>query len=138
MVAEVSRGSEIDLVTGAFSYSGSRIAERLLESGRAVRTLTHHPDREHALQARVEALPYRFDDLTALARSLEGVASLYNTYWVRWERGGTTFANAVANSKALFEAARRAGVRRIVHVSLPGCAMGREYTDAASVVATVC
>jgi NADH dehydrogenase len=83
-------------------------------------------------------LPCRFDDPTALARSLEGVASLYNTYWVRWERGGTTFANAVANSKALFEAARRAGVRRIVHVSLPGCAMGREYTDAASVVATVC
>jgi uncharacterized protein YbjT (DUF2867 family) len=103
---------------GAFSYSGSRIAELLLQSGRAVRTLTHHPEREHALQARVEALPYRFDDPTALARSLEGVATLYNTYWVRWERGGTTFANAVANSQALFEAARRAGVRRIVHVSI--------------------
>ena len=118
MAAEVSRGSETDLVTGAFSYSGSRIAELLLQSGRAVRTLTHHPEREHPLQARVEALPYRFDDPTALARSLEGVSSLYNTYWVRWERGGTTFANAVANSKALFEAARRAGVRRIVHVSI--------------------
>src|SRR5919106_1468783 len=118
VAAGVRRGSETDLVTGAFSYSGSRIAERLLESGRAVRTLTHHPDREHALQARVEALPYRFDDLTALARSLDGVASLYNTYWVRWERNGTTFANAVANSKALFEAARLAGVRRIIHVSI--------------------
>src|SRR5918995_241955 len=118
VAAEVSRGSETDLVTGAFSYSGSRIAELLLQSGRAVRTLTHHPQREHPLQARVEALPYRFDDHTALARSLEGVSSLYNTYWVRWERGGTTFAKAVANSKALFEAARRAGVRRIVHVSI--------------------
>jgi NADH dehydrogenase len=63
-------------------------------------------------------LPYRFDDPTALARSLEGITSLYNTYWVRWERGGTTFANAVANTKALFEAARLAGVRRIVHVSI--------------------
>jgi NADH dehydrogenase len=29
-----------------------------------------------------------------------------------------TFANAVTNSKALFEAARRAGVRRIVYVSI--------------------
>jgi uncharacterized protein YbjT (DUF2867 family) len=107
-----------DLVTGAFSYSGSRIAEFLLESGRDVRTLTYHPEREHPLQARVEAFSYRFDDPDVLARSLEGVATLYNTYWVRFERGETTFANAVANSEALFQAARRAGVARIVHVSI--------------------
>ena len=56
------RRTETDLVTGAFSYSGSRIAELLIESGREVRTLTHHPDREHPLRARVQALPYRFDD----------------------------------------------------------------------------
>jgi NADH dehydrogenase len=112
------RGAETDLVTGAFSYSGSRIAECLLESGREVRTLTYHPERQHPLQARVEALPYRFDDPGALARSLEGVTTLYNTYWVRFERGTTTFAAAVAHSKALFEAARRAGVVRIVHVSI--------------------
>jgi uncharacterized protein YbjT (DUF2867 family) len=110
--------TETDLVTGAFSYSGARIAELLIESGREVRTLTHHPDREHPLRARVQASPYRFDDPAALARSLEGITTLYNTYWVRFERGRTTFANAVANSGALFEAARRAGVARIVHVSI--------------------
>jgi uncharacterized protein YbjT (DUF2867 family) len=109
---------EMDLVTGAFSYSGSRIAELLLESGRTVRTLTYHTERQHPLQGRVEALPYRFDDTSALARSLEGITTLYNTYWVRFERRGTTWANAVANSQALFEAARRAGVARIVHVSI--------------------
>jgi nucleoside-diphosphate-sugar epimerase len=112
------RATETDLVTGAFSYSGSRIAELLIDSGRKVRTLTHHPDREHPLRARVHASPYRFDDPAALARSLEGITTLYNTYWVRFERGRTTFANAVANSRALFEAARRAGVARIVHVSI--------------------
>jgi uncharacterized protein YbjT (DUF2867 family) len=111
-------GTETDLVTGAFSYSGSRIAQLLIESGREVRTLTHHPDREHPLQGRVQAWPYRFDDPLALARSLEGINTLYNTYWVRFERGGTTFAKAVANSRALFEAARRAGVARIVHLSI--------------------
>jgi NADH dehydrogenase len=105
-------------VTGAFSYSGSRIAEFLLESGREVRTFTYHPERQHPRQARVEVLPYRFDDPGVMARSLEGVTTLYNTYWVRFERGGTTFATAVANSKALFEAARRAEVTRIVHVSI--------------------
>src|SRR3989440_5414047 len=113
-----SRDTETDLVTGAFSYSGSRIAELLIESGREVRTLTHHPDREHSLKARVQALPYRFDDLLALTRSLEGITTLYNTYWVRFERDGTTYAKAVANSRALFEAARRAGVARIVHLSI--------------------
>jgi uncharacterized protein YbjT (DUF2867 family) len=107
-----------DLVTGAFSYSGSRIAELLIESGREVRTLTHHPERDHPLRARVQASPYRFDDPLALARSLEGIDSLYNTYWVRFERGRTTFDDAVANSQALFEAARRARVGRIVHVSI--------------------
>jgi NADH dehydrogenase len=112
------RGTQADLVTGAFSYSGSRIAELLIDAGHEVRTLTHHPDREHPLQAVVQASPYRFDDPLALARSLEGITTLYNTYWVRFERGRTTFVEAVANSQMLFEAARRAGVGRIVHLSI--------------------
>ena len=112
------RDTGTDLVTGAFSYSGSRIAELLIGAGRDVRTLTHHPDREHPLRGRVQAAPYRFDGELELARSLEGVTTLYNTYWIRFERGRTTFAKAVADSRALFAAARRAGVARIVHVSI--------------------
>lgn len=114
----MSPHAELDLVTGAFSYSGAAIARRLLDSGRAVRTLTFHADRSHALQAHVEAFPYRFDDQPALARSLEGVHTLYNTYWVRFDHGSTTFATAIANSATLFDAAKRAGVQRIVHVSI--------------------
>jgi NADH dehydrogenase len=110
--------TNLDLVTGAFSYSGAHIAQRLLDSGRGVRTLTFHPDRPHPLRHRVQALPYRFDDPLALARALEGVTTLYCTYWVRFDHGHATFAGAVANSRALFYAARRAGVRRIVHVSI--------------------
>jgi uncharacterized protein YbjT (DUF2867 family) len=110
--------TETDLVTGAFSYSGSRIAELLIESGREVRTLTHHPDRRHPLREQVQVSPYRFDDPIALARSLEGVTTLYNTYWIRFEQGSTTFADAVAHSRALFQAARRAEVARIVQVSI--------------------
>ncbi len=110
--------SPIDLVTGAFSYSGSHIAQRLLHTGRQVRTLTAHGDRAHPLQGHVEALAYRFDDPAALVKSLDGVSTLYNTYWVRFDRGQTTFANAVENSRMLFFAARRAGVERIVHASI--------------------
>ena len=114
----MSSAAAIDLVTGAFSYSGSHIAERLLDSGRRVRTLTFHPDRNHPLGAKAEAFPYRFDDPTALTRSLEGVSTLYNTYWVRFDHGQTSFANAIENSRMLFYAARSAGVERIVHVSI--------------------
>lgn len=108
----------LDVVTGAFSNLGSRITALLLERGHAVRTLTFHPDRSHPLHGRVDAEPYRFDDPAALARSMEGATTLYNTYWVRFDRGATTFANAIAHSRTLFHAARRAGVRRIVHVSI--------------------
>lgn len=114
----MSADTPVDLVTGAFSYSGSYIAKQLLDAGRRVRTLTFHPGREHPLQGRVEAAVYRFDDTAALARSLEGVSTLYNTFWVRFDHGHTSFANAIESSRMLFFAAQRAGVERIVHVSI--------------------
>ncbi len=64
----------------------------------------------------MEAAPLRFDD--SLEDSLRGADTLYNTYWVRFERGAQTFARAVENTRVLVEAARRAGVRRIVHISV--------------------
>ena len=35
----------MDVVTGAFGYTGRFIAGRLLDAGHEVRTLTGHPDR---------------------------------------------------------------------------------------------
>lgn len=107
----------LDVVTGAFSYTGRHIAEHLLERGREVRTLTRRPaDPSHPLAGRVERRPLVFDD--SLVESLGGADTLYNTFWVRFERGQTTFARAVSNTRALFAAAREAGVRRVVHVSV--------------------
>jgi uncharacterized protein YbjT (DUF2867 family) len=114
----VTPTAPLDVVTGAFSYSGSYIARRLLDAGRRVRTLSFHPGRPHPLQGSVEALPYRFDDPEALARSLEGVCTIYNTYWVRFDHGQTRFEQAIERSRALFTAAQRAGVERIVHLSI--------------------
>lgn len=107
---------ELDVVTGAFSYTGRHIAEALLARGRRVRTLTRRPDPSHPLAAQVEVAPLRFDE--SLAESLHGADTLYNTYWVRFERGATTFDRAVENTATLFRAAQRAGVRRIVHISV--------------------
>jgi NADH dehydrogenase len=46
------------------------------------------------------------------------VTNVYNTYWVRFDHHRATTANAVANSRTLFFAARRAGARRVVHLSI--------------------
>jgi uncharacterized protein YbjT (DUF2867 family) len=114
----------LDLVTGAFSYSGSHIARRLLDAGRRVRTLSFHPGRPHPLGDSVQAFPYRFDDPQALAGSLEGVSTLYNTYWVRFDHGDTSFEQAIERSRTLFTAAQRAGVERIVHLSITNPSLG--------------
>jgi NADH dehydrogenase len=108
----------VDVVTGAFSYTGKQIARLLLERGHRVRTLTNHPNRPNPFGDQVQPLPYAFDDPKALRRTLDGAHRLYNTYWVRFERSGVTFQRAVENSRRLFEAARQAGVERIVHVSV--------------------
>jgi NADH dehydrogenase len=109
---------ELHVVTGAFGYSGRYIAERLLQAGKRVRTLTNSPDREHPFGDRVEVHPLQFDNPERLAQSLEGARVLYNTYWVRFNYGDFSFAEAVENTRTLFAAARQAGVSRVVHVSI--------------------
>ena len=112
-----TRDTGLDVVTGAFSYSGGAIARALRENGRRVRTLTGHPSRA-ADATTVEVRPLDFDDQLGLVESLRGATTLYNTYWVRFARGQIDHDVAVANSTTLFHAARRAGVERIVHVSI--------------------
>jgi nucleoside-diphosphate-sugar epimerase len=107
----------LDVVTGAFSYSGRAIARRLLERDRRVRTLTGHPQPADPA-APIEVRPFDFSDLPALVRDLEGATTLYNTYWVRFAHGRASHAQAIENSRTLFHAARQAGVQRIVHVSI--------------------
>lgn len=106
------------VVTGAFSYTGSYIGRAFLDQGWEVLTLTRRPERPHPLQGQVAAYPLDFSDLAALAGRLEGAQVLVNTYWVRYDYPGSSFAQAVDNSGVLFEAARQAGVRRLVHLSV--------------------
>lgn len=108
---------EFDVVTGAFSYSGAAIARHLRSAGRTVRTLTGHPERGSA-KSGIEVRPLDFDDPAGLVESLSGATTLYNTYWVRFAHGGIDHSVAVKNSRTLFQAARRAGVNKIVHVSI--------------------
>ncbi len=116
----------LDVVTGAFSYSGAAIARELLAAGRHVRTLTGHPHRAPA-GSEIEVRPLDFANPAELTRSLSGADTLYNTYWVRFAHGSTDHDTAVANSRALFEAAAAAGVQRIVHVSITHPSLDSPY-----------
>jgi uncharacterized protein YbjT (DUF2867 family) len=115
-----------DVVTGAFGYSGSAIAGALERSGRRVRTLTGHPERATAVSV-LDVRPLDFDDVLGLTASLSGATTLYNTYWVRFPHDGADFDRAVSNSRTLFHAARRAGVERIVHVSITHPSISSPY-----------
>jgi uncharacterized protein YbjT (DUF2867 family) len=107
-----------DVVTGAYGYTGRYIARRLLELGRHVVTLTRRPPVEAPPGLEAEARPLDFADPGRLAAALRGADVLYNTYWVRFSHGTTTFDGAVENTKILVRAAREANVRRIVHLSV--------------------
>jgi nucleoside-diphosphate-sugar epimerase len=108
----------MDVVTGAFGYIGKYIARALLARGREVRTITTHPDKPDPFGNTVQAFPYSFDDPHRLVRTLAGADTLYNTYWVRFPFDGQTYETALANTRTLFEAAKQAGVKRIVHISV--------------------
>ncbi len=108
----------IHAVTGAFGYSGKYIARRLLALNQQVITLTNSGQRANPFGGQVRAVPFNFEDPAGLARSLEDVEVLYNTYWVRFNHKLFRHQDAVWNTLALFKAAQQAGVRRIVHISI--------------------
>ena len=107
-----------DVVTGAFSFTGRFIAQRLLAEGRPVRTLTNHPRRPGADEIHVDVAPLQFSNYPELVESLRGADVLYNTYWIRFPHGGTFFGDAVSNTHTLVSAAAEAGVRKVVHISV--------------------
>jgi uncharacterized protein YbjT (DUF2867 family) len=110
--------AELNVVTGAFSFTGRYIAQRLLAMGKKVITLTSRVEHENTFGHQVKAYPFNFDNPGELTDSLRGARTLYNTYWIRFARGPLSFDKAVENSRTLIAAAEEAGVRRIVHISI--------------------
>ena len=96
-----------DVVTGAFSFTGRFIAQRLVSQKKQVKTLTNHPQRAGPDDIKAEVAPLQFTDRDALVDSLRGGEVLYNTYWVRFHHGRVRFGDAVANTRVLM------GVRSI-------------------------
>lgn len=109
---------ETQVVTGAFGFSGKYIAQRLLNKNITVKTLTNSINRKNEFQNKVIVSSYHFDNPSKMVTELEGVSVLYNTYWVRFNHKTFHHSEAVDNTLKLFETAKKAGVKRIVHTSI--------------------
>ena len=109
-------------VTGSFGFTGRALTERLVAAGQEVATLSRRSGAGDPLAERITVRPLDTTDPDALVASLAGVETLFNTYWLRFPRGSSTFEGAVARSANLLAAARSAGVRRVVHVSVVNAA----------------
>ena len=105
-------------VTGAFGFTGRALAERLLDGGDEVVTLTRRSGAGDPMAQRITVRPFDAARRGELVAALAGVDTLFNTYWLRFPRGSSTFEAAVARSATLLAAAREAGVRRVVHISV--------------------
>lgn len=108
----------VQVVTGGLGYSGRYMVARLLKEGHRVRTITGSGHRPNPFGSDLDIRPLDFERPGSLTESLKGATTLYNTYWVRFNHRKFSHRKAVDNTLVLFEAAVRAGVRRVVHVSI--------------------
>ena len=76
----------MNVVTGAFGYTGKYIARRLVNSGEKVITLTGSTNRANEFGDTIKAFPFNFESPQAMAETISGAHTLYNTYWVRFDR----------------------------------------------------
>jgi NADH dehydrogenase len=105
-------------VTGAFGFTGRYIARLLISKGIRVINLTNSPERANTFGLTVSTRPLDFENPKQLVESLTGISVLYNTYWVRFNHKLFSFRRAIENTQILFDSAKKAGVTRIVHVSI--------------------
>jgi NADH dehydrogenase len=108
----------MDVVTGSFGYIGKYITKELLGKGHEVKTITTHPEKPNPFGEKVKASLFNFDNPSELIRYLEGCETLFNTYWVRFNYRQWSFDKALENTRTLFACAKKAGVKKIVHISV--------------------
>jgi nucleoside-diphosphate-sugar epimerase len=110
----LNRGTVV--VTGASGFIGGAATERLLPRN-TIRSLTLHPSKNRFAD-RVASVPYDFERPERMDEAFAGADVFVHTYYVRFPHAGETFERAVDRTGIMLERARRAGVRRVVHVSV--------------------
>ena len=109
------------LITGATGFVGGLLASRLVAEGRQVRALVRNlTDRERLPDPRVELAIGHLDDEESLARAADGCQVVYHVAGLNQlclADSEPLYRVNVEGTRRMLEAARRAGVRRVVHTS---------------------
>ncbi|HEX3776415.1 MAG TPA: NAD-dependent epimerase/dehydratase family protein [Polyangiaceae bacterium] len=111
-----------ELVTGATGFIGRHLTERLLREGREVRVLCR-PGSEHKLSAaiaeRAQIVRGDLRDEVSLRAAVTGVSRLFHCAGQvsDWGTLADFEATNVRGTEALYQAARGAGVERVIHFS---------------------
>ena len=113
-----------ELVTGATGFTGGHLARGLAAQGRRVRALVRDKARASDLAAAgIELVEGDLRDQASLQRAVAGIERVYNIAAMYREAGLPADTYRAVNATAvrdLIVAAKRAGVRRVVHCSTVG------------------
>ena len=131
------------LVTGATGFVGSAVAASLHERGHAVRAVVRDPSRADVLPAGVERVAADLADADSLARAMDGCEGVFHLAAAVGMPGPEARELNVGGTRRVVEAARRAGVRRLVHTSTsaaicvpdpdgPGCIVAEDAAGGAA------
>jgi len=110
------------LVTGASGFLGWHVAQALLRRGIPVRALVRNPKAVTDLDAELVAGDLR--DAAAVRRAAEGCGLVFHVaadYRLWTPRPREMYESNVGGTRNVLEAARKAGVGRIVYTSTVGC-----------------
>jgi dihydroflavonol-4-reductase len=110
------------LVTGATGFIGWHVARKLLARGEKVRALVRPAGKVRELE--VETIIGDLRDPDSLERAVSGCSVVYHLAadYRLWARDpGELFRSNVDGTRNLLQAARRAGVDRVVYTSTVGC-----------------
>lgn len=105
-------------ITGAHSYTGRYVAQRVLNKGLNIVNLTNHSNRSWKIQSdKIQDFPLTFNR-EHLVKTLQGCHTLVQTYWVRFDNTlNMTRDQVTQNSKFLIDCAKEAGVQKIIYTS---------------------
>jgi len=111
------------LVTGATGFVGWHVARALLDRGHTVRALARDPARLREL-SEAQVVQGDLRDPASLQRAVEGCKVVFHVaadyrLWTREPE--EMYRSNVDGTRAMLEAARRAGVERFVYTSTVGC-----------------
>lgn len=110
-------------MTGATGFVGWHVARALLDRGESVRALVRNPVGLRELGG-AQAIPGDLRDPASLQRAVEGCGTVYHVaadyrLWTRHPQ--EMYRSNVEGTRAMLDAAKRAGVERFVYTSTVGC-----------------